>query len=70
MPAGLLGAGLLLCMERGQVNRKGIAGGRQGGGSIAWEGHKYNRQQEVTGLSRQVFIVTLLMGIISCSLQT
>lgn len=37
MPAGLLGAGLLLCVEGGQVNRKGISGGMQGGGSIMWE---------------------------------
>ena len=30
--AGLLGAGLLLCMERGQVNRQGTAGGDHGAG--------------------------------------
>lgn len=38
MPAGLLGAGLLLCMEGGQINRKGIAGSWLGGATlIAWE---------------------------------
>lgn len=34
--AGLLGAGLLLCLEGGQVNRKGTAAGGQGRGR--WQG--------------------------------
>ena len=33
MSAGLLGAGLLLCMEKGQVNRQGTAGGDPGAGA-------------------------------------
>lgn len=32
----IVGAGLFLCLERGQVNRKGIAGDREGWGSITW----------------------------------
>lgn len=73
MPAGLLGAGLLLCVERGQVNRKGIAGSRRGGGAAL-----LGRDTNTTGgdyTEAQAYrvdrsIVTLLMGIISRSLQT
>lgn len=53
MPAGLLGAGLLLCVEGGQVNRKGTAGGKQGGAALpgrctCLQGTQI--QQGVTGL--------------------
>lgn len=74
MPAGLLGAGLLLCVERGQVNRKGIAGSRRGGGGTALLGRDTNTTggdyTEAQAYRVDRSIVTLLMGIISRSLQT
>jgi hypothetical protein len=50
VPAGLLGAGLLLCVEGGQVNRKGTSGGIVGwgqhylGGVLVCKGHNDNRR--------------------------